>query len=250
MRYLVVLAALLMPVMAWFTQRGAFGPGIGATADRYPTLLDVADYAFAIWALIFLWDLVFAFAQLHRHDHAALARTRPAAAAGFAFTALWMPLFSQQLFWPALLVIWLALACLAYCAVTLSRDHVALRQLRWRAWFPLSLHAGWLSLAVFLNTAQVIVAQRLLSPERMLPWNLALYAAAAALLLTLNARMHGNLGYVLAALWGLAAAYVQQSAATAPGARVAAGVAVTVAVALLAQSAWLRARVHRHIFSD
>src|SRR3546814_14581123 len=83
-----------------------------------------------------------------------------------------MPLFSQQLFWACLLVIFGALGCLLRCAVLLSRDAVPARGQRGWAWLPLSLHAGWLSLAAFLNLAQVIVAYDLTPADRQLPWSL------------------------------------------------------------------------------
>src|SRR3546814_10231359 len=92
-----------------------------------------------------------------------------------------MPLFSQQLFWACLLVIFGALGCLLRCAVLLSRDAVPARGQRGWAWLPLSLHAGWLSLAAFLNLAQVIVAYDLTPADRQLPWSLALFAIAAAM---------------------------------------------------------------------
>lgn len=251
MRLPVLIAALLMPAVAWFSQQGVFGPDNGTISDRYPTLLVAAGYAFAIWGPIFLGDLIFAFWQLRGRYRGAdsLRRLRPAAAAGFTLTALWMPIFSQQWFWLALAVIWLALACLARCAVLLSRDsHPLPGQIAW-AKFPISLHAGWLSLAAFLNTAQVIVAYRLLPTDDMLAWSLVLLAAAAALLLLLNARMRGNAGYTIAALWGLAGVYVEQSGSVLHGAQIAAWGAVAIAVLLLAQILWLRLHPRHRVFS-
>ena len=239
MRFLLLLCALAMPVVSWFSQKGAFGPDNGSISDRYPTLLVAAGYAFAVWGLIFLLDVVFGIWQARQRSNATLARVRPAAATGFALTAAWMPIFSQQVFWLALLVIWSSLSCLLYCAIVLSRD-LSPRpgQVVW-AWLPLSLHAGWLSLAAFLNTAQVIVAYRLLPAERMLSWSLGLLAAAALLLLA-NHHMRGNIAYALVALWGLAAVHVEQSRLALPGGDVAAWVAVAMAVLVVAQTLWLR----------
>ena len=123
MRWLVLLLSLAMPVVSWFSQQGVFGPTNGAISDRYPTLIVAAGYAFAIWGLIFLWDMVFGAWQAFSRRAATdpLAGIRPWAAAGFALTAVWMPVFSQQqLFWLALLIIWSALACLLTCALKLS----------------------------------------------------------------------------------------------------------------------------------
>lgn len=246
MRLLVLLASIAMPVVAWLSQRGAFGPDNGTVSGQYPTLLVAAGYAFAIWGLIFAFDLVHGIWQAsgeRRHD-ATLSRIAPTTAAGFALTALWMPLFSMGRFWLCLLVIFAALACLARSAVVLSRDRVQLRRQWLWAWTPISVHTGWLSLAAFLNLAQVLVAYRLAPTYDMLGWSLALFAAAALVLLVLNARMRGNVDYSAAAVWGLAGVYVQQSGWDLPGARTAAWVALAIAAALVAQTAWLRLR-HR-----
>ena len=97
-------------------------------------------------------------------------------------------------------------------------------------------------MAAFLNTAQVIVAYRLLPTDAMLPWTLVLFALAPALLLWANHRMRGNLPFVAAALWALAAVYVKQSGWRLPGSDTAALVAVVVALVLAAQTVWLRLR--------
>lgn len=241
MPWLVLLCALCMPVVAWFSQHGAFGPDIGAISDGYPTLLTTAGYAFSIWGVIFLLDIVFAIWQCsnRRHD-AAMLRVRIASLIAFALTSVWMVIFSQQQLWLALAAIWASLVCLVYAAYWLSRQRPAPDALSFCAWLPLSLHAGWVSLAVFLNTAQVIVALRLLPLGDMLPWSVGLLVLAALLLLIANARMGGNVIYALAAAWGLTAVYVKQSTGMLPGAQTAALAAVAVAAVLVLQTLWLR----------
>jgi hypothetical protein len=242
MRLLVLLCSLAMPVVAWFSERGAFGPTNGAVSNQYPTLLVAAGWAFAIWGLIFLFDVLYGVwqATAERRGDATLTRIAPLTAAGFALTAIWMPLFSQGLFWLCLLVIFAALACLLRAAFVLTDDARRLpRQWLW-AWTPISLHAGWLSLAAFLNLAQVIVAYRLMSTQDMLPWSLALFAGIAALVLWANHRMRGNVDYAGAATWGLIGVYVMQSGWGVRGAAVTAWLALALAVVLVAQTAWLR----------
>lgn len=248
MRLLLLLSALAMPIVSWFSQSGAFGPDNGTISDRYPTLLVAAGYAFSVWGLIFLLDVVFGVWQLRprQRDNAAVDRIRPAAIAGFLLTAAWMPIFSHQLFWLALLVIWASLGCLLYCAIVLSSHEPPRPGERAWAWFPLSLHAGWLTLAAFLNTAQVIVAYAWLPTDDMLSWSRWLLAAAAALLLAANGRMRGNWAYAAVAVWGLVAVYQKQSASTLPGASTAAWIAAGIAIAALVQTLWLRMR-HRRI---
>ncbi len=241
MRLLVLLCSLIMPLVAWMSQRGTFGPTNGAVSDHYPTLVVAAGYAFAIWGVIFVLDIAYGIWQssASRRADATLARIAPFAAAGFALTAAWMPLFSMGLFWLCLLVIIAALACLLHCTLILSRAKQP--PPAW-AYGPLSLHAGWLALAAFLNSAQVIVAYRLLPTQQMLGWSLALFALAAALLLVLNARMRGNAVFVAAAAWALVAVYVKQSQWQLPGASIAAWVALAIALLLVVQLLWLRMR--------
>ncbi|WP_226940781.1 hypothetical protein, partial [Pseudomonas sp. K5] len=87
MRWIVLLAALAMPLVAWLSQTGQFGPTNGAISDRYPTLLVAAGYAFSIWGLIFLWDVAFGLWQLRQRRPDDNAGVRGLAAAGFALTA-------------------------------------------------------------------------------------------------------------------------------------------------------------------
>jgi hypothetical protein len=247
MRLLVLLAAIAMPVVAWLSNTGAFGPTNGAISDRYPTLLVAAGYAFSIWGLIFLLDLAYAAWQAtgRRRADATLGRVAPWAAAGFALTTVWMPLFSLEQFWLCLVVIFGAMMCLVRAAWLLSVDRSPIAGQRLWAWLPLSLHAGWLSLAAFLNLAQVVVAYELLSTTRQLPWSLVLFALAALALLLLNQRMRGNVVYAAAALWALVAVYVKQSGHALDGAGTAAWVALAIAALLVLQTAMLRLRTPR-----
>jgi hypothetical protein len=177
-----------------------------------------------------------------RRDSEELPLIRRASAVAFTLSASWMIVFSQQWFWLALAIIWGALAALLWAVHAATRASPGSAAQDWRVRWPLGLHAGWVSLAAFLNTAQVIVAYELLPTDRMLPWSLALWAGAGALLLVVNRHAHAHLAYPLAALWGLAGVVVQQRATDLPGADVSATVAVLLALALAAQTAWLRLR--------
>lgn len=242
MRFIVLLFAFTMPLVAWMSQRGIFGPTNDEISDRYPTLVVAAGYGFSIWGLIFLLDIVYALWQSagpRRRDRVLTLAAMPAAA-GFLLTTAWMPLFSLGLFWTCLLVIFGALAATTTAALRVVR-HGDAHVHRW-ARIALPLHAGWLSLAAYLNVAQVIVAGELLPTDRMLGWSLGVLAATAATLWAINRAMRGNWPYVAAAVWGLVAVYVKQSASELPGSNVTAWAAIVVALVLLVQTLLLQRR--------
>ncbi len=247
MRMLLLLSTLAMPLIAVFTQMGWFGPDSQTISNQYPTLLVAAGYAFAIWSVIFTLDLGFAIWQALRRRPAlpAQKRLRIVTMAGFGLTALWMIAFSQQLFWLALLIIWSALACLLYGCLLMARAADPRGHL-WLGLLPLGLHTGWLSLAAFLNTAQVAAAYKLVPAGDQLAWSLMLWLAAAVLLLWANVQLRGHPAYAVAAMWGLVGVYVEQSHSRMRGAEVSAGVALGLAALLLIQTAYLFWRSHQH----
>jgi hypothetical protein len=233
MRLLVLALALAMPLIGWLSNSGWLGPTNGEISDRYPTLIVAAGYAFAIWGPIFLLDVVFGIAQARLQQAGTrLLRIRVLTAAGFALTSLWMVVFTLQWFWLALAIIWGSLWCLLGAAWLASQTQRH-RRGPWWQWLPLSLHAGWVSLAAFLNVAQVVVAFELLSVERMLPWTLVLFGLAGLLLLAMVVKLRGNPWYTLAAVWGLLGVHAKQQASALPGADMAANVAMAMAMAVL-----------------
>ena len=230
MRFLVLILALAMPLVGWLSNSGLLGPTNGEISDRYPTLIVAAGYAFAIWGPIFLLDAVFGIAQVRvREPGTRLLRIRVLTAMGFALTSLWMIVFTLQWFWLALAIIWGSLWCLLGAAWLASQTQRH-RRGPWWQWLPLSLHAGWVSLAAFLNVAQVVVAFQLLPVERMLSWTLVLFALAGVLLLAVVVKLRGNPWYALAAVWGLLGVHAKQQASALPGAGTAASVALALAV--------------------
>lgn len=238
MRYLVLLLALAMPAVAWLSNQGTFGPDNGEMSGRFPTLLVAADYAFAIWGLIFLLDVIWSGWQLKDRGDA-IAKARLPAALGFGLSASWIPVFSQGWFLLALAIIWTSTFAMLAAAWFVSRDTQSAPRTRWLATAPLAMHAGWLSLAAFLNTAQVIVAYEWLDTRDMLGWSAVLIGLMGVFVLAGNRALRGHLAFVVAGLWGLAAVYVKQSQSSLAGADTAAWMAVALAVLLALQTAWL-----------
>lgn len=226
MRWMTLLAAITMPLVAMFSNMGYFGPTNGEISNQYPTLIVAAGYAFSIWGVIFLLALAFGVADWRQvtgiSDH-----TRFVIATGYLLTSSWMIIFSQLWFWGALAVMVGAFGCLLYAAIQAHDRGSGIA--RW----ALGLHAGWLTLALFLNIAQVIVAFEVLPTDAMLSWTVVLFLGSASVAAWALIRMRGLLAYAVPVIWGLIAVYVKQSTAGLPGGTAAAWLALTLAVACL-----------------
>ena len=74
MRLLVLLFAIAMPVVAWLTERGTFGLPSAAVSAQFPNLLLPAGWAFSIWGVIFVFDLLYGMWQAGSIAHATMRR--------------------------------------------------------------------------------------------------------------------------------------------------------------------------------
>jgi hypothetical protein len=118
----------------------------GFDADQFPIPQDhppmqPAGYAFAIWALIYVWLLISAgFGLLLRRDAADWAEMRPPLVLSLAVGATWLPVAKASPLGAAILIwIMLITALLALFRAPLLD--------RWYARAPLGIYAGWLSAA-------------------------------------------------------------------------------------------------------
>lgn len=232
-----LLVALAAPLLAWLAQRGQlFGPAIDTLAERHASLLLASGYAFSIWGLIFVLDLLAAWRLLPRRRAAlapdSLRRLLPPLSLGWAASVAWMPLFSAQRFGLALLALVLALAALLL-ALALLED---VPRPPWPLRTALRLHVGWLALALPMHLALMGVAGGWWPAERQLPAGLLLWGASALWLLGLNQLLRAPPALVLALLWGLLGVQHRQARSGLDGAEVSAGIALALAAVLLLQS--------------
>ena len=164
-----------------------------------------------------------------------MARIAPATALGFACTAAWMPVYSQEWLWLCVLLIFIALGTLLWAAWTAYRGNADL----WTR-TALGLHAGWLSIAAILNLAQALLGEGVLPADNQLGWSFGLLVVAAGLAFAANAALRGAFSYALAAAWGFAGVTV--ALARGDEAPSAGWTALALAIALVVQTVWLRRR--------
>jgi len=118
-----------------------------------------ANYAFAIWGLIYIGLIAYGIYQLRpaqRRDPT-LQRVSILLIVACVAQITWVYLFTMRLFWlsvVAMLVILLALIS-AYLQLGVGKVQV-LRDRHWLAHIPFSIYLGWISVATIVNIASAL----------------------------------------------------------------------------------------------
>ena len=187
------------------------GRSIAEQADRNDTLLVPWAPAFAIWGPIFLGLIAYAVIQaLPSNRHRPIfERTGWWTALAMGMTAVWglaASLLGNELSrWATSLVFVPVVWGAVRATERFSEGRGGLTAVeRWLCLVPVSLYAGWVGLAIFLNWAQLGVHTPLgLGLSETVVCLIALAAALAFAVWRLH-RNRGEAPYAFAALWGLA----------------------------------------------
>jgi len=250
-RRLIVLSAAIFAVVIGQTQvlLGWGQSPAEFSADGDGTLR-VAGYAFAIWGVIYLWLLVYAVRQVlpQTGESLLIHRLGWPSVAGLLGIGWWVvaAAFDQE----AATVV-LIFGSLAVLLVPLLANAGAIRALprfdrdRLMTVWPLTLLAGWLTVAAPLNLITVATGEGAL-PAMLSPTAWAILAivmvAAVALGATLRLR---TLAYGLPIAWGLLGAFMAEQARNPVLAYVALAAAVAVLVGAIILTFRLRPGVER-----
>ncbi len=192
---------------------------VGRVSDENRTLVVPADYAFSIWALIFLLCLAYAAYQALPANRKSplLRRVGWFSAGAFLFNGLWEILFPARQFLLAQAVIVAIFICaaVAYLRIARSERGGLSAAERWLVALPLGLLFGWITAATLVSFATTFVALGLLDGgigEAILGAALLLTGGlvASVVLLAGEAAPQGCLAYTAAVLWALVAVVVNQ----------------------------------------
>lgn len=193
------------------------GQTIGEVANTQFADLRVlpANYAFAIWGLIYIGLIAFGFYQLRadQRENPIFRRVDYALITACVAQAIWVYLFLVGQFWlstVAMLVILLALiASYVWLGVGL---HPVSRREKWSAHLPFGIYLGWISVATIVNVASALDASAWtgggISPEI---WAIVLAIVAAGLAgwIFLTRQDYSFPGVIV---WALVAIAVRQAA--------------------------------------
>jgi translocator protein len=203
----VALLAVVQLVVSSAAGTGVLGQPIGEVARQYRTPLLAADWAFVIWAPIYLGFLIYAAYQLlpRQRGREIHRRTGWWLAASAVFNPSWVLAFGAQHLLLAELMIIALMLTLAVVFGRLSRDTAAdvLERAAFRG--PIALYTGWVSLATVLGTAATGVWVGLpggnaLATVAAVVVLLAVTAIAAWVVLSGTA----VIGYAAAVVWAVA----------------------------------------------
>jgi hypothetical protein len=196
---LVALAALAFAGSPWLSQGfNGFEPGQFPVPQEDPPV-QPAGYAFAIWGLIYAWLLAGAvFGLIRRMDDPDWTPMRRPLFLSLAVGALWLPVAEVS-----------PLAATAMIWVMLVGALLALFRVgdtdRWLQQAPVAIYAGWLTAASCVALGLVIAGLGWLAAT---PAALLALAAALAIAVTVQYRLHRAPEYGITIIWALVAVIV------------------------------------------
>lgn len=155
---LLLLFAIGQPLMGYWPEMMKWPETTPTRSAKLHNPLVPIVWAFAIWGLIFASILVFAVWQaLPANLDDALVRQIGwlviVVFAGNILWEAWVP--KRDLDWVSVAIIWVVLAALLAVWLTIARDDLQGARF-WLVSFPFQLLAGWISAAVFVNTASTL----------------------------------------------------------------------------------------------
>mmetsp|Transcript_13232 Transcript_13232/g.31536 ORF Transcript_13232/g.31536 Transcript_13232/m.31536 type:complete len:296 (+) Transcript_13232:77-964(+) len=180
---LLNLAAFLVNLgITYGSLTGAFGPTNSSLSAKYHTLITPSGFAFSIWGPIFIWEGVFAVAQMFpSYRGSMLVKTiTPWWLSACLFQCAWTLFFAQEIMIGAMI-------CMAGILISLMVGILRLDFLEemstseyWLLRAPFSLHCGWIVAATSLNIC-VVADYYKGPPEVMLALAMVCFAGISAI---------------------------------------------------------------------
>ncbi|OYW46956.1 MAG: hypothetical protein B7Z08_05310 [Sphingomonadales bacterium 32-68-7] len=198
---LVLLLAIGQALMAYWPELRKWPETIPTRSAKLRNPLVPIDWAFAIWGPIFAGIAAFAVWQVlpANLDDPLAGRIGGLAIAVFAGNILWEAWVPRRgLDWVSVAIIWTELALLLAVWMIIAGSD----QQGWRFWLisaPFQLFAGWVSAAVFVNTASTLQRSGIVIGQTLSAAMLLLAAALGATVAVLT----GGWLYAAALAWAL-----------------------------------------------
>lgn len=210
-----ILATLVVNTLSNFFPPGGQNVGEISNTVLSGVLITPANYAFAIWGLIYIGLIAYGVYQLRPHPRKSAMIQRASQLLIIACLAqvVWIFLFTLQWFWASVGVMLLILLPLigAYWALHDPQQGRPSRQRQWYAQIPFSIYLGWISIATVVNVAAALYASNWngfgLSDAG---WTVVMIVIAAAIAAVV-ALQRGDVAFVLVFVWALSAIAVRHA---------------------------------------
>ncbi|MDB9526037.1 tryptophan-rich sensory protein [Oscillatoria sp. CS-180] len=183
---LAIIGTLTINTLSNFYPPGGENVGEIANTVLSGVLITPANYAFAIWGLIYLGLIAYGIYQLGRHQRQDETIRR---VDGLLITAciaqiFWIYLFTLKFFWLSILAMLAILFPLIGVYLTLRQDRTtANRQRRWFVRYPFSIYLGWISVATVVNVASALYTLGWHGGLGDAPWTVIMILVSAAIAL-------------------------------------------------------------------
>ena len=185
----------------------------GNVSDQYSTLFTPADYAFAIWGLIYLtlgayviYQAFWAREEQHIYDQLA-----PLLMVNLIANSLWLPAFQYEQIALSVVFMLIILGTLIQLQIMLTKDTTLPPRERARVRVPFSLYLGWISVATITNLAVFVKYSGWQIPDASESTWVVIMASVGALLAVIVARATRDWVYPLVFAWAYVAIAVKQA---------------------------------------
>ena len=208
-QWLNLIAAPMMWILSTLPQITDWGRTAKEFSDTHNSLLVPYGIAFSIWLPIFIGCIGYAIIQGKTAN-----RTRDIfrttgwwTAGGFISVCLWALISgwgsASILLWGTALAFIPTVYCLVKAMLGLTRNKETLNRTE-RIWVlvPISLIAGWTSIAIFLNWTPIVIGGFGSSVPDIVP-NMIMLGVALIWALVITRRSGGNVAYAFPIIWGL-----------------------------------------------
>jgi len=216
-QFLVIIATFLVVFVNYLAATGYINNKTPADiADRYPSLITPAGYAFAIWSLIYAGLIIFSIYQAlpSQTFNARFRRIRTLYIVNCAANCAWILLWHREMIWASLVMIFVLLGTLVFINANLRNAETAAVTETWIARVPFGLYFGWVTVATILNFTLALVSSGVKTSDSMTTFLASILVVAATILGIVIRLKLSSAAYALAMAWALTAIAVKHGGET------------------------------------
>lgn len=208
---LAILGTLIVNSLSNFFPPGGQNVGEIANTVLAGVMITPANYAFAIWGVIYIGLLTYGVYQFRQRQNPDIRRANLFLITACVIQMAWIYLFTLQLFWLSVVAMVGILVSLIRAYVVLGIGEFAVsKRHRWMAHIPFSIYTAWISVATVVNVASALYANGW-SDFGLgdVAWTVIMLGVAGAIA-TLVVLQRGDGAFTLVFVWAYVAIVIRQ----------------------------------------